>query len=241
MKFITEEDLRDLYRKQPFTAYNLEQGARLTPGARQFLMDKGINMFDSDFCNTEKKTDVKIETPLVQKKDACKNKKLIYKMKSIEALFFLTEEELLRKDVCLAQSVITLSKQFTRIKNAVKSKSPVENLCCSECTGINTNNFSEDLDDCFEISEFHIQLEKGREIVLLHRLRCELNDLNCIVPELYESIDMKISDDNGTSSNGISSHEISADDIIGKVNQIVNSLSQLICLAFGGKKCQRQN
>ena len=46
MKFITEEDLRDLYRKQPFTNYDLQKGERLTPGARQFLVDRGIDMYD---------------------------------------------------------------------------------------------------------------------------------------------------------------------------------------------------
>lgn len=229
MKFITEEDLRDLYRKQPFTEYNLDPGARFTPGARQFLMDKGINMVDGASFNKEKKTEDKTETTLVQKMDA-KNKRLISKIKSLEALFFLTEEELLRRDVCLAQSVITLSKQLTSVKNAIKSKSPVDNLSCSECTGINRNNFSEDMEDCFEISEFHIQLEKGREIILLHKLRCELNDLKLMVPDLYEVNDDKLSQD-----------VISSDDIVGKMNQIVNSLSQLICLAFGGKKCLRQN
>ena len=30
MKFITEEDLRDLYKKQPFTDYDLKEGERLT-------------------------------------------------------------------------------------------------------------------------------------------------------------------------------------------------------------------
>ena len=48
MKFITEEDLRDLYKKQPFTNYDLQPGERLTPGARQFLVDRGINMYDEN-------------------------------------------------------------------------------------------------------------------------------------------------------------------------------------------------
>lgn len=226
MKFITEEDLRDLFRKQPFTEYNLEPGSRFTPGARQFLMDKGVNIFDSDFCDKVKKAEeVKPQAPLVMKKDALNNKKLLSRMKKVEALFFLTQEELLGRDVCLAQSVIKLGKQFSSIKKAVKSKSPVENLTLTECTGINLSNYSQDLDDCFEITEFHVQLEKGREILLLHRLRCELNDLNTDVVELYEG----------------SEETISSDDLIGKIYQIVNSLSQLICLAFGGKKCQRQN
>ena len=49
MKFITEEDLRDLYKKQPFMDYDLKPGERLTPGARQFLLDRGINLYDESF------------------------------------------------------------------------------------------------------------------------------------------------------------------------------------------------
>lgn len=218
MKYITEEDLRDLYKKEPFTDYGLEPGARLTPGARQFLMDRGISMVNN--------ADVKLETPATEKKDACKDKKLYSRMKSIDALFLVTEEELLSRDVYLAQSVIKLGKQFCNIKNTIKNKAQVENLSCNECTGINKNNFSDDLDDCFEISEFHIQLEKGREIVVLHRLRCALNEIKPIILELYEGSDDEI---------GL------CEDIIGKVDQIVNSLSQLICSSFGGKKCQRLN
>ena len=44
MKFITEENLRDLYKMQPFTDYDLQKGERLTPSARQFLIDRGIYM-----------------------------------------------------------------------------------------------------------------------------------------------------------------------------------------------------
>ena len=54
MKFITEEDLRDLYKKQPFTDYDLKEGERLTPGARQFLVDRGCLLYTSlDACLRE--------------------------------------------------------------------------------------------------------------------------------------------------------------------------------------------
>ena len=46
MKYITEADLRDLYRTTPFTTYETEPGTRLTPGARQFLGDRGIRVPD---------------------------------------------------------------------------------------------------------------------------------------------------------------------------------------------------
>ena len=39
MKFITEDDLRTIYKSNPFTSYEIETGTRLTPGARQFLQE----------------------------------------------------------------------------------------------------------------------------------------------------------------------------------------------------------
>ncbi|HWT74839.1 MAG TPA: ethanolamine utilization protein [Mobilitalea sp.] len=225
MKYITEEDLRDLYRKEPFTNYNLEPGVRLTPGARQFLLDKGISGFDTDTFSKGKSEDTSPPAVMTEKKEACSNKKLLRYMRSIEALFLQTEQELLVRDVCLAQSVVNLGKQFHCIMNAVNGKGAVENLICSECTGINNNNFSEDLDVCFEVTEFHIQLEKGREIVILHRLRCALYELVSMIQELLE---------------GRANENGSLIDLDGKIYQIINSISQLICTAFGGKKCQRQ-
>lgn len=223
MKFITEEVLRDLFKVQPFTDYVLEPGEKVTPGARQFLMDKGINISDFDSCPIEKKETGGPTAELLIKKNDLKNKKLICSMKSVEALFFLSEQELLSRDVCLAQNLISLGKQFSCIKNAIRNKTSVDNLCCQECTGINKENFSEDLEDCIEISEFHIQLERGREIIILHRLRCVLQEMIPVLQELYEN-------ENGQ-----------CEDMVGKVNQIVNRLSQLICSAYGGKKCLRQN
>jgi len=227
MKYITEDDLRDLYKKEPFTNYDLELGARLTPGARQFLVDRGINMIDTDSGSTEKNAQAKpVDQKTAEDKNTCKANKLYYRMKSLDALFLISAEELLSRDVYLAQSVIKLGRQFSGIKNIIKNKAPIESLCFNECTGINKKNYSDDLDDCFEISEFHIQLEKGREIIVLHRLRCALNEVKLTILEVYEH------DDDAA---GL------YEDIISNVNQIVNSLSQLICSAIGGKKCQRQH
>ena len=44
LKFITEEYLKDLYRKEPFINFDLKTNERLTPGGRQYLLDKGIKM-----------------------------------------------------------------------------------------------------------------------------------------------------------------------------------------------------
>lgn len=226
MKFITESDLRDFNRKEPFTTYELEPGTRLTPGARQFLSDRGINMFGNDSYAKKNTVDVKQSSAILEKKNNWKKKKLNSKMRSTEALFLLTEEELLSGDASLAQRVIDLGKQFSSIKNATEGKGSIENLCFTECTGIKTDNFSDDLGDCFEITEAHMQLKQGRKIIILHRLRCDLREIEPVILEVYED-----SEDN----NGICT------EVIGKINQLVNTLSQMICSVVGGKECQRKS
>ncbi|MBK5245709.1 MAG: ethanolamine utilization protein [Peptostreptococcaceae bacterium] len=226
MKFITENDLRDFNKKEPFTTYEIEPGARLTPGARQYLSDRGINMFDNDISPKKDTANVVNPSALPERKNNWKKKKLHSKMRSTEALFLQSFEELLSGDVLLAQSVINLGKQFSCIKNHVEGKGSVENLNVTECTGINADNFSDDLDDCFEITDFHMQLKQGRKIIILHRLRSDLREIEPVVLELYE---------------GSNDENELCTEVIGKVNQIVNTLSQMICSVLGGEECQRKS
>lgn len=44
MRFITEDELRTMYRQIPFNQYKLEKDCRLTPGAKQFLVDFRIDI-----------------------------------------------------------------------------------------------------------------------------------------------------------------------------------------------------
>lgn len=217
MKFITEEDLRDLYKKEPFTTYEIEEGVRLTPGARQFLSDRGMNMFDDEL-KTIKKSEENVPKAAPKCKNNWKTRKLKSKMKSTEALFLIIANELLERDIILAQKVIGLSKQFRELKNV--------NLDCQECTGIKCDMFSDDLEDCFEITEFHMQLEKGKEVLALHRLKCALREIEPVILEVVED---------GNEENKL------YEESIGKINQIINTLSQMICIVVGGKECQKKS
>lgn len=225
MKFITEEDLRDLYRKEPFTTYELEAGARLTPGARQFLSDKSIHFGEGGFI--KKNNENTKEAPeVLERKTKLLKKKLLCSMRSLDALFLITVEELLNGDVSLANNVRLLERQLLAVKNLLEGKGTVDNLSCTECTGIKNENFSEDLDDCFEITEFHMEQKNGRKIILLHKLRCELRE---VIPGILEVCE--------SSSRGNEMYN----DMISKINQIINTLSQMICAVCGGEKCQRVN
>lgn len=41
---LSEEILKIKYRKEPFSVFEVEKGTVLTPSARQFLNDKGIEL-----------------------------------------------------------------------------------------------------------------------------------------------------------------------------------------------------
>lgn len=214
MKFITEEELRDLYKKEPFTDYKTEPGTRITPGARQFLIDRGIRMFD-EFTIEGKKTAKGTEILPTIETNHPMNKRLYKKMKSMEALLFVAAQELLNKNVLLAQTLILLSKRFAEITQGKLAENDVNCLGCKYCTGINETNFSECLEDCFEINEFHIQLDKGKEIVILNQLRCALREIEEDVLECETATKV--------------------------INQIINALSQLICINVGGETCQKKS
>lgn len=225
MKFITEEYLRDLHRKEPFDTYKLQQGQRLTPGAAQYLSDRRIKMND-DALKSNKNVSKSNQAETIKEtanNNLNLNKKLCYKLKSMEAVFLVTGSEILKDDIILAQNVINLGKKISNIRNVVNGKGVLENIHCKECTFMNSSNFTTELEDCFEITEFHMQLEKSNAILKMHTLRCALGELQFEIIENFKSDD-----------------EILKNRIIESINSIINSLSQLICLAVGGKECQRK-
>ncbi|HFI0420803.1 TPA: hypothetical protein ACGOW9_002024 [Streptococcus suis] len=68
MKYITEDDLRLLYRDNPFKTFTIQAQTRLTPGAKTFLTDRRIPIID-DINNksnrTNTLTELKQDTPMV--------------------------------------------------------------------------------------------------------------------------------------------------------------------------------
>lgn len=219
MKFITEDDLRTIYRDKPFTSFDIEPDSRLTPGARQFLQDRQINVFADGTAMHVGDGVIAGKEPSSGSPDLLRNKRLFASLKSADALFLLTASELIEKDVCLAQEVLDLGQKFDEIKQMDAEGKMFEPLPCKTCSCMNDSNFSSDLGECFEITSFHIQADKGREILLLHRLRCALYEVQVVVMETHCTNKC----------------------ITERLNQIINRLGQMICTAFGGNGCQRND
>lgn len=220
MRFITENDLRVLYRKEPFTEYDISPDSRLTPGARQFISDRRIRLIDPG-----------APVKKVQEKEAArqietrKDNLLTARARALENLFLETGYEFLNTDVCLARDIMGLQPALAGIRAMLAGKAGdggTGSLTCTPCTGINPENFLQDLGDCFEITPFHIHAEKGRQILMLNKLRCAMREFSVLAGETGEA-------------EGVGSL------ICQQINQLTNTLSQMICTAFGGKECQRKN
>jgi hypothetical protein len=224
MKYITEDDLRTIYKVTPFTSYELETGTRLTPGARQFLQDRHIAVFSEDGTAMHEGDGIVVGqyrnghsngngTP-----DLLNKKRLEASIQSTNALFLETASGLLDKDPVMAQQVLELGNCFNDIRQMTDEGRSFPALACTPCSGINEDNFSSELGPCFEMTSFHIQMAKGKEMLLLHRLRCELYEFLVVLMETH-----------------CTNKEIPV-----RVNQIINRLHQMICIAFGGDGCQRK-
>ena len=253
MKYITEADLRNVYRTAPFTTYETEPGTRLTPGARQFLGDRGIRVPDeipaakrfgdsgaggkkplyfwrqeetmverdadsisADAAETAAATDSREgDERCPEPKDlniTPEKKALLNRLKSAQALFLESGLQFKEHDVLLAQRIFVMERCLAGL-------TADEETCllpCQACTGICPDNFSEDMEDCFEITSFHVQSDRGMDLIRLHRLRCLLRELGLSVEQELGA---------GKSR---------------ELHQVINGLSQLICQLFGGNTCQKK-
>ena len=211
MRFLTEEDLRLLYRNAPFAEYHIEPGTRLTPGGRQFLNDRGIRVCgERASARPVAVGNAQVAGPLLATAPTSPaSSHELLALRRAQSIFLSTGAELLDCSVVTAGEVFELERLLASAAAGDFTREPE----CSACTGINAENAGELLEDCFEVTGFHAQLEAGKEIVWLHGLRCELR---CLEAEL---------------SGGRKR----------AVRTIINRLSQMICRAIGGTVCQRKD
>ncbi|MGI6751791.1 MAG: hypothetical protein ACOX4U_04125 [Anaerovoracaceae bacterium] len=214
MRFITEDDLRESYGKQPFISYEIIPGTRLTPGARQFLADRQI--FPSEVIISDIKADEIAEDPAVDRMEC--------RIRSMEALFLAVAEELLSVHARRAVELMDLGESLRQVELMLKGEKAEEGIGSQQCAGMDQVDLQEYQDDCFRINGHHIQLAEGKEIIAMHRLRCQLRELRLDMRELF-------------SKDQVKNHYMEAER---RINQIINTLSQMICDAVGGKTCQKK-
>lgn len=180
MKFVTEMELRSLYKTAPFTVYVLEPAVKLTPGARQFLTDRRIALEQPEDTGSQA-VNCEINPPVAR--DNWSILKLRSRMERIHSLFLLTAAEVLHAgDVALSEAVLAAARGFRSIQQAeLDQLSP-------EISQQVLNHPDSRLDIC----DFHVGLKNGKEILLLHHLRASLLELEPVLLECYWSEEQQI-------------------------------------------------
>lgn len=222
MRFITEMDLRDLYKTEPFTTYALEPLVKITPSARQFLVDKRVKLVQSQ--SNDDKSEETCNPKTVQERVSWYPQRLRSKMDCIESLFLLVGADLLNSgDSILAEEIIRLAKCFQEVKNAEREQTAPGKIQFWDWSEEQINNCSDNLGRFLEINEFHIRLEKGKTIALLNYLRASLREVEPAILEIYWNEEQQA---------------CSRQDLIEKVDLIINVLSIMMWKFSGGQKCQ---
>lgn len=227
MKFITEDDLRTRYREAPFSEYPYQEGVRLTPGGRQFLVDRGVKIEEPQ---PQKSRHSRIKSgtqpagtaagsngavsgaadTASAQPETTEEQKARLALRTVAAVFLQAGVEIIAVNVLTAQELFAMEQYLTALLNGEEPREPLDS---QSCTGLNPDNFKCNIGSCFAVTGFHAQTERGIEIVKFHYLRCLLQEQE---PWL-----------SGSCKEG--------------VNCMINRLSQMICRALGGTVCQREN
>lgn len=153
MKHITEADLRDLCDTQEFETFTLVEGIKLTPGGRQFLIDRKIPII----VQGEQKMRKTVSIPADDRISA--------HFALLEATFFKQAVELIEIDQSLADELCDMEACLASIALG-EDETRVASEPCAEMT--------EEQHEPFQITREAMLSEHGKEIAVLHLLRCEL-------------------------------------------------------------------
>ncbi|TGE33438.1 cobalamin adenosyltransferase [Desulfosporosinus sp. Sb-LF] len=220
MKFITEMELRDLYKTGPFATYVLQPDTKITPGARQFLTDRRVTLVQAQ-CKDDKKSN-KDETRQTQGRANWCTLGLRRRMDSIESLFLLIAAEVLHAgDTVLSEEVMALGKCFRNVQNAEYEQIAPENLQFWGWSEEEIKLRSDHMEKYVNIAQFHVGLENGKAIALLNYLRASLREVEPALLETYWNEEKQL---------------CSRQDLIDTVNLIINILCMMMWKSSGGQK-----
>jgi ethanolamine utilization cobalamin adenosyltransferase len=222
MKFITEMDLRDVYKIATFTTYVVELDTKITPGARQFLVDLGVKITQAtdDEGKVENTTDTKGSSGRVHWSIV----RLQARMEVVESLFLLVGAEMLScGQVLLGEEILILGHCFRNVTQAQGEGTPLIPVEFWGWPEEEIKKCANNIGKYFPVSECHIRLENGKVIALLNHLRASLREIEPAMLESYWDDTQEV---------------CSRQELVDKVNLIINILCIMMWKCLGGQKCK---
>lgn len=190
LKFITEEYLREEYRKAPFEDFKIDKKQKLTPGGRQYLLDKKISIiYDTEEIPKEKK----VEEKSIKKIE-------IYKLKSFEMEIYSLVSQFLYKNLDVAHELLEVGRIIKNIceflggkKELLKNEMDDEEIQLEEIDNLENYLYFKDGKNIFllkkifyEILFFREGLEEKNELCGI--LKVVTKKLEKIIFKLVEEI-----------------------------------------------------
>lgn len=190
LKFITEEYLREEYRKAPFEDFKIDKKQKLTPGGRQYLLDKKISIiYDTEEIPKEKK----VEEKSIKKIE-------IYKLKSFEMEIYSLVSQFLYKNLDVAHELLEVGRIIKNIceflggkKELLKNEIDDEEIQLEEIDNLENYLYFKDGKNIFllkkifyEILFFREGLEEKNELCVI--LKVVTKKLEKIIFKLVEEI-----------------------------------------------------
>ena len=147
MKFLTENDIRQIEKNIGLEEFTLGEKEKLTPGARSYLMDRGIRLTS----NKEKSK----KNRIIREKN--------FNLDYLEAVFFKLSYSLLSYNNIISKEIFDYGKLFNSNDGLLKSEI------------ISLFNIDEETCEEAEIEFEDIQSEEGKIVVEINYLKALLN------------------------------------------------------------------
>ena len=196
MVYITEQNLRDLYTKQAFETFNLVEGERLTPGARQFLSDRQIEIIDPTDVKPVKTATIQLDgseeygaaesakaeetekaTPPAaaqqcseqEQVPVANSEKLKARFCALQSLYLKQATELYPHNQVLANEIFDMECSLC----SIECGSDLNILAPGTCSGMNAEDLKYPHRECFHMTRAILLADHGAEAAALHYLRGE--------------------------------------------------------------------
>ena len=211
MRVITEIELRELYKKQPFDSYVIESPNRLTPSAHQFLSERRIKILDAngqinlDDRNNNSRINEKapaqedMKPTVTTKPEECthlRGKLLVYK--NHRRIKFRGKLDSTQADVIEMVTEIQNTEPSAVVEDLMTILAYLRNMMRAEVVEeplgmINFNGWNEqDIrershhpDKYFGVHHFTPDPSQGRLMAKLNRLRTQIRELEIVAVDAF--------------------------------------------------------
>lgn len=213
MRFITEDELRLQYESEPFTRYTCPPNARITPGARQFLIDRRIAFETEPTPRRGTTPEPTADTNVVMQL-------AFSKLQEMELTLALAAIEWQNDHADLAAELTRMADSLMALRQWCRQ--PAETLLPPGSD--ETFQTLAEGGNCSEGKRFHISSAQKAVLIKCRLLQCQLQqvliDLRMILPETDET-------------------QTWYAQVAHTLNHAINRLSEWICNINGGDPCQR--